>query len=369
MANLTLSVVDVTRNDWTNWASNFATKSINTTDTLDPVGGNTACKLTGGATTEAQFIYVAQNAGLVAAPVTFSCYVKKKTCEYVAIQTANQAAHHSVWHLTDGALVYAGSWHAGHKAVDAGNGWWLLTVSDYASVGYAEIGLSNATADLSIDGTGLTIYVYNFKQYQALTTAWAAAIGGYSMANATVGTEPMAETAAGARTFAGKSCVLSPFDDQARTLRCTTAGLLALVSGMPSHTWIIRGGVLGTPGAAVPLVGIAGTGTYAIGFGTDKKIYATIGSTTITGGAVQGATLHWVAFVWDAAQGKGALYSITEAGVVTTEVAFASMTVGTVTPTAIVFTERCSASAGRYIYPAALSAAALSREVKRLVAL
>jgi hypothetical protein len=349
---LTLDDVNILRNDFGAWAAEYATFA--------------AGKLTETGSSQYQLRYVAQDAAIVAGPVREQVEFAADTGNYGLLATLESPDHYSAWNLTTGATVHESMWNYNHAATAGGIGW-ICRFDTNTSGQWPEVGLSNAAGAVSYAGAGLSIGVANHRQIQCRVSGWTDSVAGYVMANATAATQPFAQDIAGTRpggnTFIGESCVWQPLDT-AKTLSCATVALRNFISGMPSHCWIIRGKATTTPTAAVPWIGITGTGTYTIGFDTNKKFTVTAGSTPLTGTTTIGMTDAFWVFSWDAKDAKGTLYSVTVTGgvpTVTTEVAATAMTVGTITPDSIVFTERCSATQHRRLYAHALAAADVGR--------
>jgi hypothetical protein len=145
---------------------------INTTDTTDPLGGNTAEEITENTSTELH--RMRQNVASVNGDLTFSCYVKSGAgTRNIQLQMFNStdSTFGRIIIEPDGTIITDQSIGT-VSATDAEDGWWRLRVSATSSSGVTNqyfVGLiDGTTGSYAGDGTS-SIYVWGAQVNRGLT--------------------------------------------------------------------------------------------------------------------------------------------------------------------------------------------------------
>lgn len=121
-----------------NWDSDRVTLTTNTTETLDPAGGNTAVKIVDDTTADLNHRLFKVGA-LDNAEYTISCYVKDGNTRYVAMSAGYGSTDqiHAVFDLTNGVATHRSS-GGGSKVTlptttiqSVGNDWWRISMTAY----------------------------------------------------------------------------------------------------------------------------------------------------------------------------------------------------------------------------------------------
>jgi hypothetical protein len=135
------------------WMKTRSSITSNVTATTDPLGGNTADKLVENNTLGDHFVSSVSNTVTTATGYTFSCYAKAAERTVFAVYMSGVTATGvTSFNLSTGATI-ATSPNAVSAIVDAGNGWYLCSVSV----------TTNATASIAYmyPNTGGTAYQGN----------------------------------------------------------------------------------------------------------------------------------------------------------------------------------------------------------------
>jgi hypothetical protein len=131
------------------WSKNASTISANTAETLDPLGGNSACKLSESATKSGHYIDVASPGvtGLVVGQsYTRSLYVKSAGRRWVVFNIWDGASRMTWFDVENGVV---GTNAAGSVATiqSAGNGWYRCSVTRMVPRGSIAIGTETQLGD------------------------------------------------------------------------------------------------------------------------------------------------------------------------------------------------------------------------------
>ena len=159
------------------------TVSANTSETTDPIGGNTADVLSETAVTNFHFLELQSAITFVATQYTFTAYLKQGTQRYAGIHINDGTARGCSIDLQTGALgTPYGSATASRQVL--ANGWFRLTVTATVSAtasGQVAIYLSNSNSLASYAGnTANKIYIWGAQletgstatAYQRVTDQW-----------------------------------------------------------------------------------------------------------------------------------------------------------------------------------------------------
>jgi hypothetical protein len=285
----------------------------NTTDVLDPVGGNAASRLTEDTNTSPHFTYKVQSGLVVQGPLQISTYAKAGTGVYGFYAKAGQANRYYVSDISSGADILVGSelYNADTALVSAG--WYVVRFDTDSSGGYVEIGLSDATGAnaLSYLGTGLTAYFYHPTQHQHRCSAVLDQVGDVEFLNSSGATQPFARvdaTSPGWPGVDGAEDLWAPLNNAPKSLATDDPILCALLEAGTAWTILARVRKVTNPSSAAPLLNATGTGDMAVGIGTDGKPYlAATSSSTLTHASALDTASHGVAWSTSAA-GAASIY-------------------------------------------------------------
>lgn len=167
-----------------------STISANTSDTLDPLGGNLADKITedsSASNTHAVYWMNPANWTIAGQQYRISFYVKRISGDRnVAVTFANNlGAGYFTWNAGTGAVISQSNGTAS-AGVDVGNGWWRVSATVTAGSGgtYAYLYLTDSSGNLTYSGDGTSaIYTFGAQvQRASADTDYVATDGNYEIA-------------------------------------------------------------------------------------------------------------------------------------------------------------------------------------------
>lgn len=224
-----------------NWTKTNATIIAN--NTTDPIGTNTADRMTDTVTNGDHQVNQNASGANVLGYATIQVYAKAGTANY-CILSGNAGAIKVAFNLTTGVAGASTGTYLWTKSTDASNGWWLLELCYLTSVSAVTIGMNVTNSVSSYAGAGDYIYLYTASMEQNLTTTWADQSGnGRNMTQATSIAAPVS-----LEFPANYSQQAAYFDgDNTRTLASTAADWTFLHDGT-GMTWagVVNGTALVT---------------------------------------------------------------------------------------------------------------------------
>lgn len=271
-------------NRFSAWSvSNPMTVTDNTTETTDPLGGNTADKIVttaGGPAYHVLWYPITNTVGT--GPATQKVAMKAVAGSRYARMRLADVTGFAVFDLQAPGAVVATPAGTTATITDLGDGWfdcsvYMPTLSD----GYCEPAPHDGTTD-QWTSTGQGIYAYTARCVQQRVESLSPLAYGtnqVALTQAAHASQPFARvtTASPGWVAAQNPDVWNP-KDSATTLASTDAGLLTALSG--SQTWTIYGKQLAVPAAGAELIKVTGsTNDFVIGITSAGKLYLTCGTT------------------------------------------------------------------------------------------
>ena len=135
--------------------------ATDSTEVTSPTGSGTVIKLdkTASGYGYARFQYTETTATR-----TFSVFVKKGTARYVGLRTLTSPSTHTTFDFDTGTFVVT-TGSDDRTAVDVGNGWYRLSITNSSASKWASVAVAGETGTEGGPQTG-TVYVFGFQREQ-----------------------------------------------------------------------------------------------------------------------------------------------------------------------------------------------------------
>jgi hypothetical protein len=136
-----------------------ALSATDSTEVASPAGSGTVIKLdkTSSGFGYARFLY-----GVVTDTQTFSIFVKKGTARYIGLRTLAGNPTHTTFDFDTGTFVVT-TGSDDRTAVEVGNGWYRLSITNSTTAQWASVAITNAGGNETNTETG-TAYVFGFQR-------------------------------------------------------------------------------------------------------------------------------------------------------------------------------------------------------------